>query len=324
MQQIAGIVVLAILFAGATQWWSLLRPQSSLRVWLRSCTPPAVPWGLVDLFLALSIWLVVNIGLAVSSQWILELPAEIESLEALPPSRQIPLLWFHSFGTLAVCALILLALRLRLQVTSRELGWSRADLASDVVLGARAFVMLAPMVYAIQWSLTQVIESHHPLLELLKAHPDPRYFAAAAFMAVLVAPVAEEFLFRVLLQGWLERAFRATSWGDHLVHGERVRVPSHNLPLEAAAGGAPSETTASTTEIPQSSEPIVWRPILVSSFCFALAHWNHGPDPIPLFVLAMGLGYLYQRTGRLAPCIVLHLLLNLCSLGALWVAVQAT
>jgi membrane protease YdiL (CAAX protease family) len=46
-------------------------------------------------------------------------------------------------------------------------------------------------------------------------------------------------------------------------------------------------------------------------------HASHGPDPVPLFVLALGLGYLYQRTHRLLPCVVVHLLLNLCSLGAL-------
>ena len=56
---------------------------------------------------------------------------------------------------------------------------------------------------------------------------------------------------------------------------------------------------------------------------FALAHWSHGLDPIPLFLLAIGLGYLYQRTHRIVPCIVLHFLLNLCSLVALALAVSA-
>jgi membrane protease YdiL (CAAX protease family) len=40
------------------------------------------------------------------------------------------------------------------------------------------------------------------------------------------------------------------------------------------------------------------------------------PDPIPLFVLALGLGYLYRQTHRILPCIVVHLLLNACSLTA--------
>jgi membrane protease YdiL (CAAX protease family) len=42
-----------------------------------------------------------------------------------------------------------------------------------------------------------------------------------------------------------------------------------------------------------------------------LAHYGQGLAPIPLFVLAIGLGYIYEKTGRLWPCIVVHGLLNL-------------
>jgi membrane protease YdiL (CAAX protease family) len=46
-------------------------------------------------------------------------------------------------------------------------------------------------------------------------------------------------------------------------------------------------------------------------------HWSHGPDWIPLTVLAFGLGYLYQRTHRILPSLVVHLLLNSFTLLAL-------
>jgi membrane protease YdiL (CAAX protease family) len=46
-------------------------------------------------------------------------------------------------------------------------------------------------------------------------------------------------------------------------------------------------------------------------------HAAHGPDPIPLFVLALGLGYLYRQTHRILPCIVVHFLLNLLTMAAL-------
>jgi membrane protease YdiL (CAAX protease family) len=58
-------------------------------------------------------------------------------------------------------------------------------------------------------------------------------------------------------------------------------------------------------------------PVGVSSLLFALVHLGHGPDPIPLFVLALILGYLYQQTHRLWPCIVLHMCLNAASLAML-------
>ena len=44
---------------------------------------------------------------------------------------------------------------------------------------------------------------------------------------------------------------------------------------------------------------------------FALAHVGQGPAPIPLFLLALGLGYIYQRTHRIVPCIAIHFLVNL-------------
>ena len=53
-----------------------------------------------------------------------------------------------------------------------------------------------------------------------------------------------------------------------------------------------------------------WIPILVSSLIFALMHFSHGPDPIPLFFLSLALGFIYQRTHRIVPCIVVHMMLN--------------
>ncbi|MFT7642674.1 MAG: membrane protease YdiL (CAAX protease family), partial [Pirellulaceae bacterium] len=59
-------------------------------------------------------------------------------------------------------------------------------------------------------------------------------------------------------------------------------------------------------------------PILGSSAIFALMHFSHGPDPIPLFFLSIGIGYVYQRTHRILPCILIHMLLNGFSILLLW------
>ena len=61
-----------------------------------------------------------------------------------------------------------------------------------------------------------------------------------------------------------------------------------------------------------------WWPTLVSSALFALAHVSHGPDFIPLFPFALALGYVYQRTGRPLPSMVMHFSLNLMSMLVLW------
>ena len=39
----------------------------------------------------------------------------------------------------------------------------------------------------------------------------------------------------------------------------------------------------------------------VSAAIFAFMHLGQGPAPIPLFFLAIGLGYLYRQTHRATP-----------------------
>ena len=53
-----------------------------------------------------------------------------------------------------------------------------------------------------------------------------------------------------------------------------------------------------------------WIPILLSSLLFALAHGGQGAAPFALFLLALGVGYVYQQTHRLLPCLVIHFLVN--------------
>ena len=44
----------------------------------------------------------------------------------------------------------------------------------------------------------------HPIVDLLKADPSLATWLLCALVAVVVAPVVEEFMYRLLLQGWLE------------------------------------------------------------------------------------------------------------------------
>lgn len=57
-------------------------------------------------------------------------------------------------------------------------------------------------------------------------------------------------------------------------------------------------------------------PIAVSSLAFALAHAGQGWAPVPLFVVAIVLGYLYRQTHRIAPIIAMHMTFNALSLAA--------
>ncbi len=102
-----------------------------------------------------------------------------------------------------------------------------------------------------------------------------------------------------------------------------VHAAAKESSATANAGAATGAEATDSADAESSDErPILWIPILVTSSLFALAHLGHGPDWIPLFFLAMGLGYLYQRTGRILPCIVVHMLVNGLGVIQLWAAIR--
>lgn len=336
MQSTAMTVVMGISFAILFLVPSLILWTAALRNWtsgnaLKASESRPVPWGVVDLAIAMGIWLMGAVVGAFLTRLVAQIPSGTR-IESLDPSEEIAFLGINGLATLGVCVLIAAILFVRHQATFADLGWNFRFFATDLVLGLKAFVMLAPVVYGIQMVLTRlVVESKHPLIEMLKKDSDAGIFLVAGFAAVIVAPIAEEFLFRVLLQGWLERLFSGRESNETLVFGGYQQPPAPSVeilppnvaqPDDKLDPANPYRSPSEVKDVPVAESAGNVRrqliPILVSSFFFALSHWSHGPDPIPLFVFAMGLGYLYQRTHRIVPCIFLHLLLNACSLAALW------
>jgi hypothetical protein len=63
-------------------------------------------------------------------------------------------------------------------------------------------------------------------------------------------------------------------------------------------------------------------PLVLSAAIFAMLHYGQGPAPIPLFFLALGLGYLYRQTHRAAPSIVVHLMINSLSMAVMWIGLM--
>lgn len=232
------------------------------------------PWGLADFGFAFALWL--TLGLA-AHLLLRAMGLAAEPGQDLPGAReQFFLVLLQMLATLAAAAISVALLALRYDVTLRELGIDLSRLGSDVRLGGIAFLVLAPPTYLLQFTLVQFVESKHPIMELLADDRDPWLIAVCAVSAVLVAPLVEEYFFRGLLLGALERL------------AEKIPHP--------AAG--------------ETGDRRPWWPVWVSALFFALMHVLHGPDWIPLLFLAVGLGYLYRQTQRLVPCIVVHFLLN--------------
>src|SRR3954447_7045804 len=207
----------------------------------------------------------------------------------------------------------------------------------DVCVGAAACLAALAPVLLLQELLVQIFfptnqVSGHPLIKALTEEPPSAgVFFLSGMFAVVVAPICEEITFRLLLQGWLER------WEDERL-GWRKKVAS-DLPV-AMATTAHNDSTATidqsgvsdvspivAEELSIDSEPpnrgiaglpYGWFPIVISAIAFGLAHFGYGPEPIPLFLLALVLGFLYQRTHRVIPGIVVHALFNLFSMIILW------
>jgi len=238
---------------------------------------------------------------------------------------------------------------LRTGATPRDFGWSPRHLAADLRTGLAGLVMLAPPVYALQAVLVTFWKpSAHPLVELFKGAPNYGFFALLFITAAIVAPVFEELIFRVILQGFLERAFTHNGplyellWDQPRVRSQPVLQAALAEPLQALAepAGAPivaelnpyvapqvliqppqleSDPVEADVLQPELRGPLAWCAIGISSAIFALLHWSHGPDWVPLLFLATGMGYLYQRTHRLLPSLIVHFGLNSLSMWMLWV-----
>lgn len=328
----AAVALVGLLAAGSLAMWLLAVRRLRQREPLEPRRP--VPWGAVEVLLIVLMYLFAS-GLSV-----MYFVVPLDDNATLTVASSF-LLSLTGLVSLAVIAAGVLLLRRVAGATWRDLGLSRRDLLSDLRLGLAAGLAITAPVYAIQSILTVGFgfESKHPLIELVERERTFSVFAVAVFLAVGVAPLAEEFLFRVLLQGWLEAwqtrraAERQLNSGvlasitakvDNADAALAVSVDSDN-PYAAPLALPTSTSTALNsapidTQIDLAAGQLVpgWLPLVASAAIFALLHATQGPDPVALFPLALVLGYLYRQTHRLVPSLVAHAFLNATSMLLLW------
>jgi membrane protease YdiL (CAAX protease family) len=253
-----------------------------------------VPWGAAQLLMTLLI-------LVLCQAFAAETLERFGDVNASEDMRQI---FSVAAGSLLALVASVVVVVLTAGASPRDLGFDHRSLLADLRLGGVAFLMLAPPVYTLQYWLVQWFPSRHPLLSLLAERGSLPVYLAVGFSAVIVAPAVEEWLFRVLLQGWIERLLLPQT--SAVEEPRRTGLAEESGTTNAVPGGGTEQTFASAPG---------WLAIVTSAACFAGLHASHGPDPIPLFLLALGLGYLYQRTHRILPCVTVHVLLNGVTLG---------
>jgi membrane protease YdiL (CAAX protease family) len=321
-EQLISLVVIAAITASVAVWTAVIvRLRHGQQILPLEPRRPA-PWAFVDLVLVVMAYILLmmlgQVLLRHVSQ--IEIPEDIRALG----DHLVPLQLVYIASMLATLVFAIALVCLRAGATAADIGLRLDRWRYDLLVGLVGFIALAPPVYALQATLVHFFPTQHPLIDVLREGPGTAVVIVVSLSVAVVAPLSEEFLLRVLLQGWLERvvatavplAFRSDG-------GETSELPAAEPP-SLPAGEAQSENPYAAPQARMSEHDMgdvgLARaiPIVTSSLIFALLHIGHGPAPLPLFFLALGLGYLYQRTHRLWPSVLVHCLLNTSSLLMLW------
>ncbi len=173
-------------------------------------------------------------------------------------------------------AIVITWLRVRDRDAVSKLSLRLTD--DDGVLGLRASLMILPPVLVVSGLVSLLIPYNHPVIDSMAGLRDPWMFSLIFLGTAIVTPFVEEFLFRVLLQGGLQRI------------------------ADPAIADDSDESAA--------WQPHAYWPMVFSSVVFAAMHLGQGGAPIPLFVLSLGLGYLYRQTGNITAPMIVHMVLN--------------
>lgn len=212
-------------------------------------------------------------------------------------------------------------------VAVRRLGLGVRHVPFGVGGGLLTMVILFPLVAVTGMAITWLFhrlgrpDAEHAVLQMLGQNHGRSRVVVAVVAVVVVGPMAEELLFRGLLQTMLGRLF---GWLGATLRAARTPRPADTLTRVAALPQAgpvavPAYEPRPWARSPRAHAPPVgprsrWAAVLVTAALFAMVHGEAEFLP-PLVVLAVGLGYVYERSGNLWMTIVAHGLFNAVQLG---------
>lgn len=292
--QVAFYLVAVVSFVG---WVWLIRRKVLAGLPIiepRSRTEPF--WSLAEFFLAFGLWLVCTTAASLTARRLAGVPLPDASdigKEAVDSSLTTP----EELVAIMVAAsianvIVLLCMLVQMGLTNRKvmIEYGLWPNRGDFTLGALAAVFILPPTLLLSQLLDQFVPYEHQVFDVIKQNPSLTIFLTMSISAVFVAPLFEEMLFRLLLQGGGQRVAR------------RAEIQGH--------AGQPNASPAPVLITADEVSTWSWWPILIASLTFSTMHLGQGAAPIPLFFLSVGVGYLYRQTGRLWPCIIVHFLLN--------------
>lgn len=253
-------------------------------------------WGLLDVMGIGFLWIFAQASVVTFAVFTTGIPAEEITSH---PDVMTKVGLCSGIAQLAVIAIAFWYLCIQYRYSVSDFGLAAGQNRTGIMAGLKGFAMWIPVVWLVQLLMVQFMEYTHPTIESLGKQPQTLEVIQLWFGAAIVAPIVEEFLFRGVLQGWIQRIGRPLDGEkpESIFLGSRER-DKIDIPSSKKDNGRPVHIGA----------------IVATSLIFALMHASQGPAPVALFVLSIGIGYLYQRTGSLLACIVMHMLLNFVTL----------
>lgn len=309
----------------ALAYW--LWRRMGLGAWL---LPPrrqrAVPWGGFEVVGAVGVYffgLFLAAALLQGTGWLNHIygPGFMEQKDLLSTTRRN--LWTFCLAVPFQVAGILLLFRATCDARAYQLGLTTHRFGSNILLGVLAWLATTPLVLlllvlvVLLGAAFGVSPEKHPLESVSRSD-----WPLLALAVSLGAPLTEELLFRGVLQRFLMNRW----WGgDVALAGAYVLAI-----LPRWEGLREAVQTQDGGQFLQEAQPalfvlamlgvylmvrrfwpsLVVRTIYGVALLFAAAHAAVWPTPVPLFVLALVLGWLAQRTQSLVGPIVLHGLFN--------------
>jgi membrane protease YdiL (CAAX protease family) len=302
------IVAIGLLFVmGLVALVGAHRPRSVLGPLPRN--PDGAPWRIaITAVIAGTVWL----GLQVAYVGMKAVRiAQTQPGQRFDPTEHLTANDYAVLATVpfVVGFIIMLGLdRVLSRTTLDHLGFTPNRFPHGVALGALGILIVVPLIFCSGMVLEQLYRAvgyehptAHELLAVMKQARDPVVRGALIFGAALAAPFFEEYLFRGHIQTFLVGVFTMSR------PRPRPRGPTPVPAVEAPPSALAYETPPAVD--PENRDaPRVWVAIALTSVLFAIIHplWT---APL-IFVLAMCLGYAYQRTGNLWVPIVIHALFN--------------
>ena len=178
-------------------------------------------------------------------------------------------------------------------------------LGKQVLIGLAATACVLPSILLINGAVSIFVTKYsHPVIEAFLSEMSLSALLSTTFSVVIAAPLVEEFVFRGILLSFLQRIFDRNWPLETLLFCNNTI-----LPTSSASQGVASRYGA----------------VVVTSLLFAGLHIGQGAAYIPLFFLALALGYVTQKTGSILPAIIMHISLNsLSTIMLAWTYLQST